>query len=120
MRCSPNTKKYLGLLRKTDNFQSCAMAAGVMTRLLFVVVLSCLLPRSETIDSEACELGTTGVSATCGVVSALFGFFGALICAGTAGAGCGAVFAGVAAWYGVCASVVGNVPCGGDGESFCF
>ena len=97
------------------------MAAGVMTRLLFVVVLSCLLPRSETIDSEACDIGTTSVSATCGVVSALAGLLGALICVGSAGAACAPAFAGVAAWTGICSSLVGSVPCGGsDGESSCF
>ena len=90
--------------------------AGLMTRLLLVVVLSCLIPTA--VSSEACEAGTTGVSATCGIVSAILGFLGALLCGATAGAACAPAFAGVAAVAGVCSTAVGVVPCGGDGKLF--
>ena len=89
--------------------------AGLMTRLLLVVVLSCLIVPTAG-SAEACEIGTKSVSATCGIASAILGLLGALLCVGTAGAACGPAFAGVAAAAGICSSVVGVVPCGGDGE----
>ena len=88
--------------------------AGLMTRLLLVVVLSCLI--STAASDEACEVGTKSVSATCGIASAVLGFLGALLCGATAGAACAPAFAGVAAVAGVCSTAVGLVPCGGDGE----
>ena len=88
--------------------------AGLMTRLLLVIVLSCLI--STAASDEACEIGTKSVSATCGVASAVLGFLGALLCVGTAGAACAPAFAGVAAVAGICSTGVSMVPCGGDGE----
>ena len=88
--------------------------AGLMTRLLLVVVLSCLI--STAASDEACEIGTKSVSATCGVASAVLGFLGALLCVGSAGAACAPAFAGVAAVAGICSTGVSMVPCGGDGK----
>ncbi|XP_063687624.1 uncharacterized protein LOC134820906 isoform X3 [Bolinopsis microptera] len=79
---------------------------------VWLVVLCCLIPRGTPLseDSNDCEIATSSVSITCGIV----GFFVALgsisACVATAGAACGAL-AAIGAVAGLCGTVTGEVDC---------
>ena len=81
-----------------------------MRRLVWIAVLSCLVPPMRAGDE--CATAKAATSGTCSAVATISGVASIFLCAGTLGLGCGAV-AVAGAVSGMCAAVAGNIPCGG-------
>lgn len=83
---------------------------AIMRRLVWIAVLSCLVPPI----SGDCNTAKAASSGTCSAVGAISGIASIFLCAGTLGVGCGAIaVAGIAA--ALCSSVSDNLSCGGGG-----
>ena len=84
--------------------------SAIMRRLVWIAVLSCLVPPI----AGDCNTAKAASSGTCSAVGAISGIASIFLCAGTLGLGCGAIaVAGIAS--AVCNSVADNVSCGGGG-----
>ena len=78
----------------------------IMRRLVWLTVLSCLLP---PILGE-CETGKSAATGTCGIGAAIAGAASIFACVGTLGLGCGLI-AGAGALAASCAAIADSVEC---------